>query len=107
MNIPLSSIEPFGVIGIPQFRWKRDDRIRQLIRYAVMMYRNIPLPILPCDIHMLEVLLVGRHGAFDISIVWVKEECQRGYHRFRFRMPDDPSRLITAYLHPAFGTEIG
>ena len=99
MNIPQSSIEPFGVIGIPEFRWKRDDKIRQLVAYTVMMYRKMSSRKTQTEIELLEILLLGRHGAYDISIVWVKKEFQRGYHRFSFRIPDDPN-LITAYLHP-------
>ncbi len=99
MNIPQSTIKPFGVIGIPQFRWRRDDKIRQLVAYARMMYNKMSLRKTPTEIELLEILLIGRNGAYDISIKWVKEEFQRGYHRFRFRMPDEPG-LITAYLHP-------
>jgi len=99
MNIPQSAIEPFGVIGIPKFRWRRDDKIRQLVAYARMMYRKMSTFKTQTEIELLELLLVGRHGAYDISIVWVKEEFQRGYHRLGFKIPNGPG-LITAYLHP-------
>ena len=99
MNIPLSTIEPFGVIGIPEFRWRRDDKIRQLVAYTRMMYHKMSSRKTQTEIELLEILLVGRNGAYDISIVWVKEEFQRGYHRLRFRISDEPG-LITAYLHP-------
>lgn len=101
MNIPEATLRPFGYTGIPKFRWRRDDKIRQLVAYARMMYDNIPLPITQTEIEMLEVLMIGRHGAYDVSIKWVKEEFQRGYHRFEFRIPDEPGQ-ITAYLHPPF-----
>jgi len=101
MNIPQSSIEPFGVIGIPKFHLRRDEKIRQLVAYARMMYSKIPLPITSVDMEMLEVLLMGRNGAYDLSIEWVKYEFQRGYHRLTFRI-SDKSGLITAYLHPSF-----
>jgi hypothetical protein len=106
MNIPQSAIEPFGVIGIPKFRWRRDDKIRQLVAYARMMYNKMSSRKTQTEIELLEILMMGRHGAYDISITWVKEEFQRGYHRFRFRIPDERG-LITAYLHPSFGSKAG
>ena len=99
MNIPQSAIDPFGVIGIPEFRWKHDDKIRQLVKYAVMMYRKMSSHKTQTEIELLEILLIGRNGSYDLSIVWVKEEFQRGYHRLSFRLRDKPG-LITAYLHP-------
>jgi len=99
MNIPRSAIEPFGVTGIPKFHLRRDEKIRQLVAYARLMYDNITLPITPVEIDMMTVILIGRHGAYDVSITWEKEEFERGYHRLGFRIDGEPG-YITAYLHP-------
>ncbi len=99
MNIPQSAIEPFGITGIPKLQWMRDDKIRQVVAYARLMYDNIQSPIMLADIMMLEVILRGRHGAYDINISWEKEEFQLGYHILRFRIDGEPG-CITAYLHP-------
>ena len=102
--IPHSTIEPFGYTGIPTI-CGIDDKIRQLVAYARVMYDNIPPPILPSDINMLELRLLGRNGSYDLSITWEKEECQRGYHLLAFRIPEGCG-YITAHLYPPLRNEV-
>ncbi len=59
MNIPQSALEPFGIIGMPAIHSMYDSFTpSEIFDFAKAILANIPLPILPDDIHMLEVILL-------------------------------------------------
>lgn len=71
MNIPLSAIEPFGVIGMPILGVKKSetDLVWEIAQYARTMIRGISEPITSGDIHMMEVILL-KFEAHDVRIYW-------------------------------------
>ena len=70
MNIPTSSIEPFGIVGFPKFytRYSREDKIRQFVAYSRQMLSYMQRPITKIDCLLLADSLVGRNDVSDVEI---------------------------------------
>jgi len=100
MNIPQSTIDPFGYTGIPSLHrvYHGDEEIRAIVTYARETYRNIQPPILEADIQMIKVLL-WKKGAQDVRISYEKEEFERGHHYLSFRVDGEPG-IIGCRLRP-------
>jgi len=90
MNIPTSSIEPFGIVGFPKFytRYSREDKIRQFVAYSRTMLSYMPRPITKIDYLLLAGSLVGRNDVSDVEI-WPN---LKGDHTLSFIHDDLPYR---------------